>query len=103
MSATDMRFNPIGLVVDALELAGISKPDSAAVLDKLAARHDQTGQAVARTALGGAVVAGQAFVEALRAEAGMMRQAAEGLRVTAKREAEAANEPKPGTVAAEVR
>lgn len=82
-----MQFNPIGLVLTALELAGVSKPDSAVVLDKLAAEQDKLGQAVARSPLGGAVVAGQGFVDALRADAGAMRQAAEGLRATAKREA----------------
>lgn len=106
MQGADMQFNPIGLVVDALELAGVPKPEAAGVLDKLAQRHDQQAQGVSRLACGGAAPAGQAFVDALRSEAAVMRRAAEGLRQTAKREAaeaEQANEPKPGTLAAEVR
>ena len=104
MQGADMQFNAIGLVVDALELAGVQKADAAVVLDKLAQKQDQQAQGVSRLACGGAAAAGQVFVDALRADAGVLRRAAEGLRQTAKREAEAANEtekPKAGTVLAE--
>lgn len=107
MQGADMQFNPIGLVVDALELAGVSKADAAGVLDKLAAKQDGQAQSVSRLACGGAAAAGQAFVDALRADAGVLRRAAEGLRQTAKREAEAAanetEQPAPGTVLAEAK
>ena len=116
MQGADMQFNAIGLVVDALELAGVPKADAAVVLDKLAQKQDQQAQGVSRLACGGAAAAGQVFVDALRADAGVLRRAAEGLRQglrqTAKREAEEAAEaektaspskPKPGTVLAEVR
>lgn len=111
MQGADMQFNAIGLVVDALELAGVPKADAAAVLDKLAQKQDQQAQGVSRLACGGAAAAGQVFVDALRADAGVLRRAAEGLRQTAKRETEEAaqaaekagpNKPKPGTVLAEV-
>lgn len=112
MQGADMQFNAIGLVVDALELAGVPKADAAVALDKLAQKQDQQAQGVSRLACGGAAAAGQVFVDALRADAGVLRRAAEGLRQTAKREAEEAAEaekaaspskPKPGTVLAEVR
>ena len=76
MSPGPMRHNGVGMVIEALRLAGVDARGQVEGLRGQATRTEANAVEVLRIPCGSAIAAGEAFAAALREEARGMREAA---------------------------